>query len=435
MVRGDSIRQLWDDLALPELTQTLKLAIGPAKIILAFLLVLLVCGGGVILDFLTRSVTVLPAQTAALVVPEDSIFRKPDELAVYLENPSMMREYIRVYREHSEGRGVFSTLWNFTAARFNDAATHLFKLGSSNFFANLANAGYNFWLCVRALGWAVIYHPFYSLIYFTYAGLLFCFFGGAICRCAALEFARLERPGVGEALQFAREQWRPLLTAPLIPLGMLFCIGLVIYLVGLAGNIPWVGELLIGVLIGSGFLYLLGLAMAILLFAMLTGGWLLFPAVAYEKTTGLDAIGRAFSYVINQPLWMIFYAVAELILGTLFYLFIRLFVFLFLRLTYALLSLGFTGEHIEKLHRIWAKPTFFHLLQGPMKPANWSEKAASYLISFSLLFIVGLVTALVVSYFFSAITVLYALMRKKVDKVSITQVEVSLESYRGDSKG
>jgi len=168
---------------------------------------------------------------------------------------------------------------------------------------------------------------------------------------------------------------------------------------------------------------------------MLTGGWLLFPAVAYEKTTGLDAIGRAFSYVINQPLWMIFYAVAELIVGTLFYLFIRLFVFLFLRLTYALLSLGFTGEHIEKLHRIWAKPTFFHLLQGPMKPANWSEKAASCLISFSLLFIVGLVTALVVSYFFSAITVLYALMRKKVDKVPITQVEVSLESYRGDSKG
>jgi len=70
-----------------------------------------------------------------------------------------------------------------------------------------------------------------------------------------------------------------------------------------------------------------------------------------------------------------------------------------------------------------------------MKPANWSEKAASCLISFSLLFIVGLVTALVVSYFFSAITVLYALMRKKVDKVPITQVEVSLESYRGDSKG
>lgn len=424
MVREHSIRQMWDDLALPELTRTLRLAIGPTKVLLAFLFVLLLCGGGLMLDWVTQSVTVLPTQTPA-GVPADSIFRKGDELAVYLENPSRTWEYIRLYRDHTEGRGVFAVLWNFFAARFNHATTRLLELGSSNFFANLANVGYNLWLCGRALAWAVEYHPFYSLIYFTYAGFLTCFFGGAICRCAALEFARFEKPGVGEAVQFAREQWKSLLTAPLIPLAMLAGIGGMIYLVGLAGNIPRVGELLLGLLIG--ILYLLGLMMSLLLLAMLTGGGLLFPAVAYEKTTGLDAIGRAFSYVINQPLWMLFYTVVELILGTLFYLFIRLFVFLFLRLTYSLVSLGFAHGQIDKLHRIWAEPTFFHLLNSPMKAANWTEKTAWGMIYLSLLFIVTFVMALVVSYFFSAITVLYALMRKKVDKIGITQVEVSLE--------
>lgn len=432
MVREHSIRQLWDDLALPELARTLKLAIGPAKILLSFLFVLFLCGGGFFLDAATRSVIVLPAQTAALVVPEESIFRKPDELAVYLEDPSRTSEYIQVYREHTAGRGVFSTLWNYFASRFNHATTRLLELGSSNFFANLANVGYNLWLCVRALAWAVRFHPIYSLIYFTYAGILVCFFGGAICRCAALEFARFEKPGVGEALQFAREEWKALITAPLIPLGILAGMGVVIYLVGLAGNIPWLGELLLAVLIG--FLYLLGLAMSVLLLAMLTGGWLLFPAVAYEKTTGLDAIGRAFSYVMNQPIWMLFYTVVELILGTLFYLSIRLFVFLFLRLTYGLVSLGFTKEQLDKLHRIWVEPTFFHLLQSPQGSVNWSEKAACGLIYLSLLFIVGVVMALVVSCFFSALTVLYALMRKKVDKISITQVEVPLEKWKTDSK-
>jgi hypothetical protein len=196
--------------------------------------------------------------------------------------------------------------------------------------------------------------------------------------------------------------------------------------VGLAGNIPWFGELLLGLLIG--ILYLLGLAMSVLLLAMLTGGWLLFPAVAYEKTTGLDAIGRAFSYVLNQPLWMLFYTIVELILGTLFYLFIRLFVFLFLRLTYALVSLGFLKGQAAKLARIWAEPTFFNLLNAPVQPANWSEKIAAGMIYLSLLFIAAAVMALVVSYFFSALTVLYALMRKKVDKIGITQVEVFLEA-------
>lgn len=425
MVREHSIRQLWEDLALPELTRSLKLAIGPTKVILAFLLILVLCAAGYVLDLCTQSVTVLPESAVNPGGILESHLQKPDELSVYIEDPARTRDYIHYYQGRSSGRGVFATLWNFFAVRFNHATTRLLELGTSNIFANLRNVLVNAWLCIRALGWAVQYHPFYSVIYFTFSFLLFCFFGGAICRCAALDFARNEKPGLVEALQFAREKFTSLLTAPLVPVSILVGISLVIILVGFIGNIPWFGEILMALLIG--FLFVLGLGITISLFATLAGGSLLFPAVAYERTTGLDAIGRAFSYVINQPVWMLFYTLVEIIMGTLFYLFIRLFVFLILKLTYIMLSIGLTDSHVDKLHRIWTRPTFFHLLNAPREPANWSETTASVLIFLALLFLVGLVMALVISYFFSAITVLYALMRKKVDKISFSQVDIPLQ--------
>ncbi len=426
MAREHSIRRLWEDLAFPELTRSLKLALGPTKVILAFLLVLLLSAAGYVLDLLTHSVTVLPPTASLAAEDAGSYLRKADELSVYIEDPSLTRVYIEQYEGQSPGRGVFSTLWRFFAVRFNHATTRLLELGTSNIFANLWNVLVNIWLCIRALGWAVQYHPVYSLVYFSFSFLVFCFFGGAICRCAALDFARNERPGLMESLQFAKEKFWSFLTAPLIPVGILGGIALVIFLVGLAGNLPWIGEILIALLIG--ILFLLGLGMTIALFAALAGGGLLFPAVAYERTTGLDAIGRAFSYVINQPVWMLFYTIVEIVLGTLFYLFIRLFVFVILRLTYLVLAAGFMDPQTGKLARIWTRPTFFHLLNAPRDAANWSEQVASFLIFLTLLFLVGLIMSLIVSYFFSCITVLYALMRKKVDKVDFSQVDVHLET-------
>ena len=48
----------------------------------------------------------------------------------------------------------------------------------------------------------------------------FTFIGGAVSRCAALEFAKAERPGLFEAAGFALRHFRSFLTAPLLPLGL-----------------------------------------------------------------------------------------------------------------------------------------------------------------------------------------------------------------------
>lgn len=428
MAKDLSIRQTWEDLAFPQLTQSFGLAVGPTKILLALLMVSLVTGFGVLLDSLTQTVVVHPAagQTFFRVDGEKNL-SYPDELTAYIANPDLVEPYRNRFAEEGDRRGVFQTLWSFTAGRFNNATTRLLELGTSNLFANVQNAFYNLWLCFRALVWAIQYHPVYSLLFFTFSVLVICFFGGGICRCAALEFARSEKPGLMEAIQYSWERYRSLLSAPLLPAGLLITFASVIILIGWAGNLPWAGELLIAGLFW--LLLLIGLLMAMLIFASLAGATLLFPAVVYEGTTGPDAIGRSFCYVLGKPWWMVFYTLAEIVLGTLYYLFIRLMVFVVLRLTYVLLSWGLfpVTDGAGKLQRIWSKPSFFYFLNRTTDPANWSETVASGVIYAFMLLLVGLVLALIISFVFSATTIIYSLMRKKVDKVDFDEVDLHLE--------
>ena len=434
MARELSIRQMWDDLAFPQLMQSFHLALGPTKIILAFFMVSLIALFGICLDALTRSVVIHPqADSPFFRVNGQVELSYPDELTAYISNADHAVEFINAYRESDKRKGVFFTLWNFIASRFNNATTRLLKLGTSNVFANLWNVFANIWLCFRALAWAVQYHPLYSLFFFSFTVLVVCFFGGGICRCAALEFARNEKPGLTEAIQYSREQFKNLLSAPLLPTGILTVFASIIILIGWAGNCPWMGELLIAVAFLP--LLLLGLIMALLIFASLSGATLLFPAVVYERTTGLDAIGRSFSYVLNQPLWMVFYTLVEITLGTLFYLFIRLLVFVILSITYTLLSWGlFPAEDgIGKLQRIWSKPSFFYFINHSANPSAWSEIFAANLIYGIMLLLVAFVLALIVSFMFSSMTIIYSLMRKKVDKVDFDQVDIHLQNVADSS--
>jgi hypothetical protein len=418
-----SLRNIWDDLALPDLACSFKLAMGPTKIILAFGGVLAVCALGVVMDLCSKSVVVHRPDKAGAAATEQT------ELDTYINTPAQTGRFINENRSQDVKQGVFSTLWTFVTSRFHAATLQLLSLDRANLFANVKYALANVWLCIRAVIWAFHFHPIYSLIFFGVSFLIVVFTGGAICRCSALEFAQGQKPGLTEAAAYTVENFRAFLSAPLLPLGLVMTVGFLIVITGALAAIPRIGELLLTALFG--FLLLFGFLITLMVMGTAAGGLLLFPAIAYEKTTGLDSIGRAFSYVLNRPIWMFYYVLVAGVFGTFFYLIIRLVVFWALQLTYMLLSAGMAvAKESPKLERMWPEPRFLDFLQQTSEPAVWSESLASFIIYVCMLVIVGLLLAYLVSYFFSAATVVYALMRKKVDNVEMNRIYVHLEQVK-----
>ena len=419
------LRAIWNDLALPDLACGFKLAIGPTKMILAFLGVLAVCTLGFVMDICTRDVVTAP------ISPDSAIFKT--ELDVYLSDSvdpvKQTKDFITERIDHYPQQGVFSTLWSYFSGRFHEATTQLLNLGDSNIYSNIKYALGRVWLCVRAVGWAFRFHPIYSLTYFTAAFLVFVFVGGAISRCAALEYAKAERPGLFESLSYARQNYRSFVSAPLLPLGMVGLFAFVVIGLGMIAAIPRIGELLMVLMFG--FVLLLGFLVTLMVLGTVAGGLLLFPSIAYEKTTGADSIGRAFNYVLKYPVWMFYYVLVSGGLGTFFYLVLRLLVFCVLSLTYSLLRAGITmvGE-AEKIERIWPEPTLLSFLNSASHPAGFSESVTSFVIHLFMLGIVGILLSYIVSYFFSSAAVIYALMRKKVDKIDINRIYLHLEPVR-----
>lgn len=405
-----------------------KLAIGPIKLLLAFGAVLAVCLLGFIMDQCSSSVLVCSQNR-----PEYGLHAGQTELDLYIQDPSQTDAFIEQFRRTADKQGVFSTLWNFTTSRFHEATTQLLNLGRANIFENVSYVLSNIWKCFRAVIWAIRFHPFYSIVYFAFLFFVFAFIGGAICRCAALEFAQEERPGLFEAFHYAVEKYRSFLSAPLIPIGLVAIFSLVVLLIGLGAAIPWIGDFLLSILFG--FLLFFGLIIVLLAIGVAAGGLLLYPAIAYEGTSGLDSIGRSFSYVLNRPVRMLYYVFMSSAFGTFFYLMLRLMIFIVLRFTYRLLEMGMglAGKG-DKIERVWVRPEFLNILNKASGAATWSESFASFVIYLFLLILIGFLLAYIISYVFSAATIIYALMRKKVDHVAYEEVYLHLEQVRKETR-
>ena len=81
-----------------------------------------------------------------------------------------------------------------------------------------------------------------------------------------------------------------------------------------------------------------------------------------------------------------------------------------------------------KLASIWPEPTFLNLLGSRAEIAqNWSESGASFLVFMVLLIVFGLLVSFVISFYFSANTIIYALLRNKVDQSPIDEMGVDFE--------
>jgi len=402
--------QLFDNLLFPKVFQTFRMAIQPSKLIIAFLAVAVICVAGWLMD-LNKTVVTTPRTQG-----------QETELHIYVMTPDRLESYIGDAKENAEHTGVFFTLWRFASARFHDALYSLSGFNIQGVAGNIVD-------CFKALVWAFKYHYIYSIIFFAITLAAISIAGGAICRIAALQFARGEKPGLTEVLRFGVKKFTSFFAAPLAPAGIIIFIGFFIFLLGLVGNIPWAGKpimviFMVLALIAGGLI-------TVVLIGAVAGFNLMFPAVAYDDADCFDAISRAFSYVFARPWRMGFYTAIAAVYGAICYMFVRFFAFLLLWVTYWALQLGILGDN-SRLTVLWPdKPTSGDLIGPPNRAAlNQLESFGAFLVYLLLLAVIVLIVAFLVSFYFSANTIIYSLMRKAVDNTALEDVYTPVEETK-----
>ena len=169
-----------------------------------------------------------------------------------------------------------------------------------------------------------------------------------------------------------------------------------------------------------------GVLIAVVLIGTVAGFSLMFPAVAYDGSDCFDAISRSFSYIFSKPWRMGFYTVVAAVYGAICYMFVRFFAFLLLIAPYTALRIGIFDN--SKLARIWAKPEFVNLVRSNVEAsANWAESLASFLVYLVLLVVIGSLVSFIISFYFSANTIIYSLMRNRVDNTALEEIYTQTE--------
>lgn len=212
--------------------------------------------------------------------------------------------------------------------------------------------------------------------------------GGALARMNAVRFARDESESIRKALISSVRNWQSHLYGPLLPLLGVQLLSLGVYAVG--GLEQWIGRGHGWVMLLLGWIPLtLGLLMAAILILTAIGWPLMVAAISTEGSDGFDGLSRAFGYVMNRPwylLWLIVLACGVGLVTTFF-------AWWFLDIAEWLIS---------------------SLLQWSPPGALLESEAQT-----------ALRLAVLVSYFWSATTVIYFLLRQSDDGTPLDQVYIS----------
>jgi hypothetical protein len=432
-VRATHASPLRGNFLFPRIFQAFRIAIRPSNLVIALAALTILCLTGRIMD-LSRTVVVDPGFAGAAVAVSPgaaSEIRPPrgaTELDLYLlPDTALTKNFIESRKGSIESKeaaraGVFTTLWRFGDREFHNA---LYAILSGN-VPGLVRSATN---SAKALAWAFRWHTLYSIVFFAVALVVLSLAGVSICRSAALQFARAERPRLTQMVRFGRRKLLSLLGAEVTPVALIALFGLPTILLGLLGNIPYAGPLLTGLFLPLSLL--VACAVAVVLIGMIGGAGLMAPAIAYEDADGFDAVVRSF-LVFSEPWRMGFYALAAVLYGAICYVFVRLFGFLLLWTTYRFLEIGFVKQNAS-LHALWPEPTFASFLgPGAALPDAWYLVLAALLIRFWVLVVIGVTASFVISYYFSASTIIYALLRQRADGIALEEVSVSSEEVAAE---
>lgn len=250
-------------------------------------------------------------------------------------------------------------------------------------------------------------YPVSGVVLFVAMLLVVAVAGGAIARMAACDLAQGVLLTWPEALGFALSRFGALATAVL---GPILVVGVLMLALAVGGWILFSWPVL--GLVGAALyvLFLLGALLVVVLVALYLLGWpMLLPAVACEGTDGIDAIQRAFAYVIGRPLRLVLYAAILILTGLVAWTVVRI-----------------AGEATVAvsawLASAWLGESAATPLLDPSAPADGARAAIATMVRFWSAVVMLIVAAFALSYACCASTCLYLLLRRVNDGQEISEL-------------
>ncbi len=341
------------------------------------------------------------------------------------------REMVRAVEELRPA-GVFDALIEIEAAaldRLIMAASGL-RFGFDQLLsragpdrATVSGAVYE--LMVTIPGWLWRAHCGFAVLFGAWALAVWSLLGGTLARMAALHATRDRRITPLAAGRFVAARWGWFVLTPLLPCVIAGLVGLAMALGGMvffnmSVTSPIGGALLFLALFG-------GAIIAFLLLLQAAGMHLYFPALAVEGTDTFDAISRAFGYVVGRPWRWLLYNAAALVYGAITLMFVELVVFLTLWSTHrfvgvwAVRDAGQGGETL--FETVFPGPQYgVPGPEGAWDQLNMFSSAGAALVGLWVCLVSALVTSFAVSFYFSANTWVYLLLRRAADGAEFDDV-------------
>ncbi len=224
------------------------------------------------------------------------------------------------------------------------------------------------------------------------------FAGGAITRTTAVQLAADEKLGWSSMATYVLARWRSYIGAPLFPLLGVLLVTIPILILGLllrSGATTWIAGL-VWILPLAG-----GLLAAILLLGLLFGWPLMWATISSEGTDSFDALSRSYAYVFQRPLQYLFYIMVAAVLGALGWLLVMNFAAGVIHLTYWSASWGAGNAAVEETMSAGGGASIVHFWTSCVKIL-----AVGYLYS----------------YFWTASTAIYFVLRRDVDATEMDEV-------------
>ena len=298
----------------------------------------------------------------------------------------------------------------------------------------------------------------YLLLCLVWTVVVWAFAGGVITRIAAVQLGGKDRTTLSEAVRFTAKRYLNYVISPLAPLGLVAVVIFFMALYGLVALIPVLGDIVLYGLFWP-LVLLGGFVMAIAIVGLI-GYPLMYPTVSAEGSDSFDAVSRTYNYVFQAPWSFLWYNLVALIYGSLVVLFVVFVASLMVYLgKFAVSQAPFSersGRNPDYLF-VYAPEAFgwkellvagspiavrpkVELYEGELRPRVVYEpvnpavskqymndmrvhnKIGAGMVTFWLVAMMLLVVGFSYSYFWSAATVIYLLMRRKVDEIELDEV-------------